>query len=258
LPSWVSRYSRRAAPTRRYPSRVFFAEWQQRSSHIEFRMNNIGFWLILLFLGFCICWTPHFSNHLKITDQHIVAARRNNISPSIHKLFPLLLFDKFSHSLAVHSDLHRIVEAKSPDHDHIKQMFDVPDQPRSDWVRKDHRPHLTAPLKKPAGAIPNFMTFFWVASFPISGNFPWSVVPREKRADLQSGFLLREWIFIHEIGLNKSPKACESGRFSAEYDNLGFNPDTKSCTKILGGFVWRIARNGDFMYLSYGWSVLIQ
>jgi hypothetical protein len=36
---------------------------------------------------------------------------------------------------------------------------------------------------------------------------------------------------------NKSPKACKSGRFSAEYENLGFNPDTKSYTKILWDFV---------------------
>jgi hypothetical protein len=36
---------------------------------------------------------------------------------------------------------------------------------------------------------------------------------------------------------NESPKASESGRFSAEYENLGFNPDTKSCTKIFWDFV---------------------
>jgi hypothetical protein len=52
--------------------------------------------------------------------------------------------------------------------------------------------------------------------------------------------------------INKSPKACESGRFSAEYDNLEFTPDTKSCTKILWDFVCCIARNGDFMNLSPG------
>jgi hypothetical protein len=64
--------------------------------------------------------------------------------------------------------------------------------------------------------------------------------------------------FWEVSGLFKSPKACESGRFSAEYDNLGFNPDIKSCTKILWGFVWLMARNGDFINLSPAWSVLIQ
>jgi hypothetical protein len=58
--------------------------------------------------------------------------------------------------------------------------------------------------------------------------------------------------------IKKSPKACESGRSSAEYDNLGVNPDTKSCTKILWDFVWRIARNGGSMNLIPGWSDLIQ
>jgi hypothetical protein len=36
---------------------------------------------------------------------------------------------------------------------------------------------------------------------------------------------------------DKSPKACESGRFSAQYENLGFNPDIKPGTKILWDFV---------------------
>jgi hypothetical protein len=61
-----------------------------------------------------------------------------------------------------------------------------------------------------------------------------------------------------QYGQTKSPKACKSGGFSAEYNNLGFDRDTKSCTKILWDFVWRIARNGDFMNLGPGWSVLIQ
>jgi hypothetical protein len=41
---------------------------------------------------------------------------------------------------------------------------------------------------------------------------------------------------LHHDGFYKSPKACESGRFSAEYDNLRFNPDTKSRIKILWDF----------------------
>jgi hypothetical protein len=43
--------------------------------------------------------------------------------------------------------------------------------------------------------------------------------------------------FCETRSFEKSEKACESGEFSAEYDNLGFNSDTKAGTKILLDFV---------------------
>jgi hypothetical protein len=49
--------------------------------------------------------------------------------------------------------------------------------------------------------------------------------------------LVRDELFSSNACPDKSPKVCEFGRFLAEYDNLGFNPDTKLWTIILWDFL---------------------